>query len=131
MTENNTTTLDNTMTTINYHNEIVDTTPVKNALIHVNIDENTSILIKSIVNSTGEMNNVVATNGKIHLITSRTYYIPIDNNKINSDNMEHMKVLSEVSDLIDVRYIKNGYACIVPIRHNVILKNNMPIAYLW
>jgi len=71
--------------------------------------------------ATNEQNVVTVSNGRINLLQGRMYYIPINDSNINSDAF-NIKIHSDVADRIDVRFVKDGFACVVPIRHNVILK---------
>jgi len=68
-----------------------------------------------------EQNTVTVSNGRINLLQGRMYYIPIDKKNINSDKF-NIKIHSDVADRVDVRFVKDGFACVVPIRHNVVLK---------
>ena len=68
-----------------------------------------------------EQNTVTVSNGRINLLQGRMYYIPIDKENINSDKF-NIKIHSDVADRVDVRFVKDGFACVVPIRHNVVLK---------
>jgi len=79
--------------------------------------------------ATGEQNIISASNGKIYMLQGRQYYIPVDNLEIDSDNY-NIKVHSDAADRFDVRYIKDGLAAVVPIRHNTILKNGERICIL-
>lgn len=81
-----------------------------------------------IFNSTGENNTVTISNGKLQMMQNRTYYIPV-NTTINSDNYT-IKVLSDVADKFDVRFIKEGFACVVPLQHNITIKNDQKLCVL-
>lgn len=72
--------------------------------------------------ATNEQNVVEISGGKMNLLHNRMYYIPINNKEVNSDNGT-IKVTSDISERFDVRFIKDGFACLVPIKHNAILKN--------
>jgi len=79
--------------------------------------------------ATNEQNVVTVSNGRINLLQGRMYYIPINDSNINSDAF-NIKIHSDVADRIDVRFVKDGFACVVPIRHNVILKTGEKLCEL-
>jgi len=79
---------------------------------------------------TGGTNVISVSNGKIYMLQDRQYYVPIDNSDIDSDNY-NIKVNSDIADRFDVRYIKEGLAAIVPVRHNSILKNGERLCVLF
>jgi len=101
----------------------------KPATIHVNFTSN-SDKIKITSKATGEKSVVVAANKKIHLIHGRLYFIPVDS-EVNSDEYGNMKQFSHTTDKYDVKYIKNGIACIDPILHNAIIENSQQLCVLW
>ena len=68
--------------------------------------------------------------GNITLKQQRMYFIPISNKTINSDDYDILKVPIDVLDRCNVRYIKNGFACIEVIRHNAVIKNNEVLCIL-
>lgn len=79
--------------------------------------------------ATGEQNVLSASNGMVHLLHGRMYYIPIGKNNIDSDDY-NIKVHSDIADRFDIRYVKDGLAAVVPIRHNAILKNGEKLCVL-
>jgi len=79
--------------------------------------------------ATGERNVVTVSNGKIYMLQGRQYYIPVNVTDIDSDNY-NIKVYSEAADRFDVRYIRDGLAAIVPIRHNTILRSGERLCVL-
>jgi hypothetical protein len=79
--------------------------------------------------ATNEQNVIKASNGRVNLLQGRMYYIPINNLTINSDTF-NIKIHSDVADRIDVRFVKDGFACVVPIRHNVVLKTGEKLCEL-
>lgn len=81
-----------------------------------------------IFNSTGESNTVAISNGKLQMMQNRTYYIPV-NTSVDSD-IYNIKVLSDIADKLDVRFVKDGFACIVPLQHNITIKNEQKICVL-
>lgn len=99
--------------------------------IHVIANFSTEITeIGYIFLATGEQNVVTISNGSIHLLQGRQYYIPVGKTDINSDEY-NIKVHSDISDRIDVRYVKDGFAAIIPIRHNCILKTGEKLCILF
>lgn len=80
-------------------------------------------------NSTGEINKVSIVNGKIQMMQGRTYYIPVGT-ELNSDDYKSIKIPSDMADKIDVRFIKEKYACVVPLQHNTIIKNGQRICIM-
>jgi hypothetical protein len=78
--------------------------------------------------ATNEQNIVSASNGRLHLLQGRMYYIPI-NKDVDSDNY-NIKVHSDAADRFDIRFIKDSLAAVVPIRHNAVLKNGERLCIL-
>jgi len=78
--------------------------------------------------ATGEQNIVSASNGRIHLLLGRMYYIPIDKD-INSDNYI-IKIHSDVASRFDIRFTQNEFAAVVPLLHNSVLKTNEKLCTL-
>jgi hypothetical protein len=76
----------------------------------------------------GEQNVVSISNGKINMMQGRQYYIPVDNT-VDSDDY-NIKVHSDAADRFDVRFVKDGLAAIVPIRHNALLKTGERLCIL-
>jgi len=95
--------------------------------IKVNLIEPIST-VGYIFNSTGESNTVTVSNGKLQMMQNRTYYIPI-NSQINSD-LYNIKILSDMADKIDVRFVKEGFACVVAMQHNITIKNEQKLCVL-
>ncbi len=81
-----------------------------------------------ILNPTGETNMVTVTNGKLHMMQNRTYYIPVATD-VDSD-LYSIKVPSEVADKFDVRFVKDRFACVVPLQHNIIIRDGQRICIL-
>ena len=80
-----------------------------------------------IIAATGQEQNNNAIDGSIRLIKGRIYYLPIDNNIIDSDNYSTIKVFSNISNSLEVRFVKEGYACVIPIIHNVLIKDKQQL----
>ncbi len=76
-----------------------------------------------IVEVTNQEERVNAINGEIRLIKGRIYYIPVNNKEINSDEYDYVKIFSNLADKINVVFVKEGYACIIPIVHNTRVRN--------
>ena len=79
--------------------------------------------------ATGETNSVTVSNGRINLLLDRMYYVPIDKKDIDSEKFT-IKVVSNVADKIDVKLIKDGFAYVTPIRHNVLVRNGEKLCVL-
>ena len=82
--------------------------------------------------ATGQTGNTSISGGKLRLIYGRIYFLPIDTDKsINSDDFANMKMFSDMSDKIDVRYINNQYAAIIPLQNNIMLSDDTRLCVLW
>jgi hypothetical protein len=79
--------------------------------------------------STGYKDKVVAASNSLRLLQNRLYFIPVNDKTVNSDEYT-IKVMSDVSSDIDVRYIKDGLACIMSLKHNVKISQGDRIAVL-
>jgi hypothetical protein len=75
---------------------------------------------------------IVAANKQIRLLQNRFYFIPVDcDERIDSDQYGSIKVYSTQADKIDVRYIKDGFACLISMKHNVKLYDDELLAVLY
>jgi hypothetical protein len=89
------------------------------------------ISIPFTLNSTSQNGNAnTESDESVRLINGRTYYVSVDTD-INSDNYAHLKILSDIADKIDIRYIKDGVCALVPIQHNIKIKHGQRLCYLW
>jgi hypothetical protein len=83
-----------------------------------------------IISATNQEQNSNAIDGKLRLIKGRIYYIPIDIKDINSDDYNLLKVFSDISDKLEVKFVKEGYACIIPIIHGYQIKDGQQLCVI-
>lgn len=82
--------------------------------------------------ATGQTGNTSITGGKLRLIYGRIYFLPIDAApEINSDNFANLKMFSDLADKIDVRFINNQFAAIIPLQNNIMLSDDTRLCVLW
>lgn len=86
--------------------------------------------IEYIVASTGKQEKITVASGTLNLIKGRLYYVPVDTN-IDSDNFNILKIFSSLADKIDVKFVKDGFACIEPLIHNTQIKNQQQLCGIW
>ena len=88
--------------------------------------------VECIITATGYHDKIAASGRELRLLQNRLYMIPVDcDESINSDEWTDIKVMSDMSSLIDVRYIKDGLACVMPLTHNVKIRQGNRLAILW
>jgi len=88
--------------------------------------------VECIITATGYHDKIAASGRELRLLQNRLYMIPVDCNKeINSDEWSDIKVMSDMSSLIDVRYVKDGFACVMPLTHNIKIRQGNRLAILW
>jgi len=88
--------------------------------------------VECIIAATGYHDKIAASGRELRLLQNRLYMIPVDCDKeINSDEWSGIKVMSDMSSLIDVRYVKEGFACVMPLTHNVKVRQGNRLAILW
>jgi len=88
--------------------------------------------VECIITATGYHDKIAASGRELRLLQNRLYMIPVDCDKnVNSDDWTDIKVMSDMSSLIDVRYIKDGLACVMPLTHNVKIRQGNRLAILW
>ena len=109
--------------------EIVNTettkkTPVKK-VVKVNLRREKYIPL--VIAATGEETKVTSSS-RLRLFIGRIYYLPVDLPKEIST--ENLKVDIDLADKIDVKVVKNGYACVIPLVHNVMLVDGQRIAII-
>ena len=79
--------------------------------------------VNIVIEATGQVDKAFASNHQLRLIHGRSYLVPVKCSKeVNSDN-GNIKIFSDVSALLDVRYVKGGVACIIPLRHSITLND--------
>ena len=83
-----------------------------------------------IIKATGQEAKINAVNGELRLIKGRVYYIPIDNKEINSDDFNILKIFSSIADKLSVTFVKEGFACVIPIIHNCLIKNGQQLCVI-
>jgi len=99
--------------------------------VHVNFSTN-AVSVDFAVAATGQTNKMVAANGKLQLMSGKFYMIPVNcDPEIDSDNFANVKIYSDVAQLFDVRYVKNGIACVMPLRHNITLSHDQRLCVLF
>src|SRR6056297_2618212 len=88
--------------------------------------------VECIITATGYHDKIAASGRELRLLQNRLYMIPVDCDKeINSDEWSDIKVMSDMSSLIDVRYVKDGFACVMPLTHNIKIRQGNRLAILW
>lgn len=97
-----------------------------NKIVRISIKD--SPRIHYTTTATGEKGTLKIIEDRITLLRGRVYYIPIDNKEALDDN-NIFKTFGKINEQIDVRNIENGFAAIVPVVHNIQLKNGMEIGY--
>ena len=82
--------------------------------------------------ATGQSGTTSITGGKLRLIYGRIYFLPIDaKTSTNSDDFANIKMFSDMADKVDVRYINNGFAAIIPLQNNIMLSDETRLCVLW
>ena len=82
------------------------------------------------VSALNHNDTVVATNKELRLIQNKFYYIPVSET-VNSDDYDNLKIFSDMADIIDVRHIKDGIACVMPLKHNILLSDGDRLCAIW
>jgi len=85
--------------------------------------------VECIITATGYKDKVIASGKELRLLQHRLYLIPV-NTYEDSDEYSNIKIMSDMSDKIDVRYVKDGFACVTPLSHNVKIYDNIRLAVL-
>lgn len=99
--------------------------------VNIKLDKH-SVYVDYVIAATNQSEKVIAANKEIRLMHGRFYMVPVYcDPSVDSDNFGYMKVFSDVADIIDVRYVKNGVACIMPLAHNIVLKDGQRLCALW
>ena len=106
---------------------------VQNKFIEVKVKLLSSkVELISVVNlATSQKENINANKEiKIRLNQGRGYFIPVDTT-INSDEYWYSKIPSNISSKINVCYVKDGFAYVIPIQHGIILENEQLLCMYW
>lgn len=80
--------------------------------------------------SNNSTDKIVAYNKELKLVLGRHYLIPITNKNLSSDNFMHIKHFSNIAGKIDIRYVKNGVAYIIPMINNITVVDNERLGFL-
>ncbi len=82
--------------------------------------------------ATNTRDKIVASNKQLRLLQHRFYFIPVDvDPNISSDEYSNIKIYSEKAAEIDVRYVKDGMACIIALKHNTKIRQGELLAVLY
>jgi hypothetical protein len=57
------------------------------------------------------------------LTRGRLFYVPVSDINLNLDNENVVKIYGSFVDTIDIRNVKDGFASVIPIVHNTVLKD--------
>jgi hypothetical protein len=96
----------------------------QNTIITFKIPPSTKVTYIATLN--GEIGYIKLTENKLYLLRGRVYKIPV-NTLLKLDDFYMIKIKGLLKELIDVRNIENGIATVVPIIHNVVIKDNMEL----
>jgi len=107
--------------------EIVTTDRLPPGKKIVKLDLKREKYIPLVITATGEESKISCST-KLRLFIGRIYYLPVDLPKEIST--ENLKTSFDLADKIDVRIVKNGFACVVPLVHNVMLVDGQRIAVI-
>lgn len=123
-----------------HHNELpkeitgeLDTTKQNDAHheILVDLKQDGANYITVITLATGQKGKIIASNKAVtQMYQGRGYLIPV-NEEINSDEFANMKIFSDISGILDVKYVKDGFAYIIPIQHSITLDHNQRLCWIW
>jgi len=115
--------------TFNVNEKVKTTTKLFNNQIYIDF-ENNAVPINCIISASNTKYSVLATNKELRLLQNRFYFIPITPDNIDSDNFRNIKIFSDMADQIDIRYIKDGLACIRALKHNILIKDKQRLCSL-
>ncbi len=79
--------------------------------------------INYVLTRTGEPGSVISTNQKLLLSIGRIYQIPVDTTD-NLDDFNVFKTVGKLRESLDIRNIRDGFAFIHPIIHNILIKDD-------
>ena len=111
--------------------EIEETDKFKTKTNQVYVEfKNNASSIECVITATNTKYNVIANNKELRLLQNRFYFIPVSTD-LNTDEFENLKILSDIAEKIDVRYIKDGFACVMALKHNVLITNGQRLCVVW
>lgn len=94
----------------------------------LNIKLNKSVSVKFIIEVNKEIGQMFASEF-ITLQKGKHYFIPTDST-LSLKDFTFFKINPELIDMIDVRNIDNGVATVIPLLHNVQLKDGITLGNL-
>jgi len=100
---------------------------MENPVIKVQLKH--SIRIHYVMCATNDAGTTISINGKSLLAIGRLYKIPI-NFTGNMDEFNVIKLYGKYAEKFDVRNIRDGFAIIQPLVHNVAIQDGEEIGYL-
>lgn len=86
--------------------------------------------VKYVLIANGQEGTIATTSSEIKLILGRCYYIPVTT-KRDSDTFSILRIPSDIAGKIDVRFVKNGTACVIPIVNGVTISNDDVLAVMF
>lgn len=98
--------------------------------IQINTDFKDGQAISYKLSATGEKSICCVVKNNLKMLSGRLYYVPVDTEE-DSDKYSNIQVFSKVSEKIDIRYIQNKIACIIPLQHNVEISISEKLCTLW
>lgn len=78
--------------------------------------------------ATGEIGTLKLVEPHITLVRGRSYKLPV-NSKEKLDDYTVFKVIGKINELLDIRNIENGFVTVLPVIHNVHLKDGMELGH--
>jgi hypothetical protein len=91
--------------------------------------------IDSMILRTNQVDKTIAAGGELKMLTGRAYLVPIKTDTgisiETSDDYYGLKMCSDVAILFEVKYILKNKACILPIKHNISIRNNQRLCIIY
>jgi hypothetical protein len=115
-------------------NMVIEEPKIEQSPIEIHVDFGTDQVYKiDFINLiSGKEGSIQNTHKKpLVLKQGQAWKLPIDNKTIKSDEFLFMKIFSNVSEDIDIRYIRDGIAYVVLLKSKIIIENNTLLCVLW
>ncbi|MEM3452007.1 MAG: hypothetical protein QW835_00070 [Candidatus Hadarchaeum sp.] len=77
--------------------------------------------MKSIILATNQIQTVYAAGYRLRLIAGRMYFVPVDTTSNSDDGT--LKMFSDMAGLIEVRFVKDGHALVMPLVNGITIRN--------
>lgn len=95
-------------------------------LVKLSIPKSTKV--SYVTTATGEIGSLKLVEPHISLVRGRLYRLPV-NTRDSLDSNNIFKAIGKIAEILDIRNIEDGFVTVLPVVHNVHLKDGMELGH--